>query len=165
MSTPTEVLPGSIADVGAAAEVTRYLEPVVQDLIALSVNGKQAHWHVRGMNFVRTHEFLDEVVDHAREASDTLAERVVALGHPVDGRLGQVAEKTRTPELTAGFQGAKATIRAIIAQIDATRQDATTAIKALDEIDPVSQDLVIAVAQELDKDRWFLSAHLDDLDD
>ena len=63
-----------------AAGAARFLSPVVIDLEALVVNGKQAHWHVRGGSFIGVHELLDGVVAHAQDYADTAAERVVALG-------------------------------------------------------------------------------------
>ncbi len=140
--------------------VAQYLTPVVQDLVALHVNGKQAHWHVRGQNFIGVHEFLDEVVAHAQDAADTVAERIVALGLPVDARIETVAKKTTTPALSDGFQKSDVTIREIVAQIDATSETVLEAVRGLEELDPVSQDIVIAVAQQLDKDRWFLFSHI-----
>ncbi|MBO1901249.1 DNA starvation/stationary phase protection protein [Leucobacter weissii] len=159
MTTKEAQLPAAQGDLGRPSGVAQYLSPVVHDLIALAVNGKQAHWHVRGANFIGVHEFLDEVVAHAQEASDTIAERIVALGLPVDGRIGTVAARTSTPELSHGFQQSPVTVREVVAQIDATLGTVYDAVKGLDEVDPVSQDLVIAVAQQLDKDRWFLSSH------
>ncbi len=149
-------------DLDRAAGVERYLGPVVRDLVALAVNGKQAHWHVRGANFIGVHEFLDQVVAHAQDGADTVAERIVALGLPVDARVGSVAAQTTTPELSAGFQQSADTVRAVVAQLDAVIATVYAAVKGLDDIDPVSQDIAIAVAQELDKDRWFLFSHYAD---
>ncbi|PII83200.1 DNA starvation/stationary phase protection protein [Leucobacter sp. OLJS4] len=149
-------------DLDRAAGVERYLGPVVRDLVALAVNGKQAHWHVRGANFIGVHEFLDQVVAHAQDGADTVAERIVALGLPVDARIGSVAAQTTTPELSAGFQQSADTVRAVVAQLDAVIATVYAAVKGLDDIDPVSQDIAIAVAQELDKDRWFLFSHYAD---
>ena len=42
-----------------AAGTAQFLSPVVLDLEALVVNGKQAHWHVRGGSFIGVHELLD----------------------------------------------------------------------------------------------------------
>ena len=141
------------------AEVAKNLTPVLHNLIALGVNGKQAHWHVRGENFIGVHEFLDEVIDHAQEHADTLAERIVALGLAVDARIGTVASKATNPTMLVGFQQSDATVREIVDQIDATLDVAYAAVEALDDVDLVSQDLVIAAAQQLDKDRWFLHSH------
>src|ERR1044071_8751208 len=76
-----------------AAAAAQFLTPVVLDLEALVVNVKQAHWHVRGGIFVGVHELLDDVVDRAQEFADPAAERVVALGLPLDSRLATVAAK------------------------------------------------------------------------
>jgi starvation-inducible DNA-binding protein len=35
-----------------------------------------------------------------------------------------------------------------------------TAVEELNELDQVSQDVAIEIARGLDKDRWFLFAHL-----
>ena len=159
MATKQITVPAAQGDLDRPTGVAQYLTPVVHDLVALAVNGKQAHWHVRGENFIGVHEFLDELVSHAQDASDTVAERVVALGLPIDARIETVAKRTTTPALSDGFQHSNVTVREIVAQLDATIATVYGAIKGLEDIDPVSQDVAIAVAQQLDKDRWFLVSH------
>lgn len=149
---------GSTADVAAAA--AQFLTPVVHELIALAVNGKQAHWHVRGANFIAVHELLDSVVDHAQEWSDTAAERVVALGLPIDGRLATVAQKSAGANPKLGFLPYEEAIADVVAQIDVVTQRVNAAIEGLAELDPASQDVVIEIRRGLDKDRWFLSSHV-----
>ena len=84
-----------------ATGVSQFLSPVVVNLTALSVDAKQAHWNVRGMNFIGVHELLDTIVDNVREATDTAAERIVALGLPVDARIHVTAKEAKTPKLCA----------------------------------------------------------------
>ncbi|MGO2659458.1 Dps family protein [Mycetocola reblochoni] len=158
-TTTTTTIQSSV-DPDVASGVAQFLAPVVIDLTALVVNGKQAHWHVRGSSFIGVHELLDDVVAHAQEWADLAAERIVALGLPVDARLSTVAAKTTTPELTAGFSQIGNTIAEVVAQIDAILVSVNTAVAELDEIDPSSQDVAIEIARGLDKDRWFLSAHV-----
>lgn len=152
-------VPAAQGDLSRPTGVAQYLSPVVHDLVALAVNGKQAHWHVRGENFVGVHEFLDVIVSNAQDAADTVAERIVALGLPVDARISTVAARTTTPTLSDGFQQSEVTVREVVAQLDATLETVYAAVKGLDDIDLVSQDVVIAIAQQLDKDRWFLFSH------
>ena len=102
----------------------------------------------------------DDIVDHAQEWADLAAERIVALGLPVDARLSTVAAKTSTPELSEGFQQSDRTIAEVIALIDAASASVNTAVDELDELDQTSQDIAIEIARGLDKDRWFLFAHL-----
>ena len=150
----------SVSNPDIAAGVAQFLTPVVVDLTAIVVNSKQAHWHVRGANFIGVHELLDTIVDHAQEWADLAAERIVALGLPVDARLGTVAAKTTTGELTAGFRPSNETIAEVIAQLDAALAGVNTAVRELAELDQTSQDVAIEIARGLDKDRWFLFAHI-----
>ncbi|MFN4001804.1 Dps family protein [Microcella sp.] len=140
--------------------VAAHLTPVVIDLMALAVEGKQAHWHVRGVNFMPVHELLDALVDHAREFSDLAAERIVTLGQPLDARVATIGATTTVPAVREGFQSTDALVAEVIAGIDATLVTLRSAIDELDEIDPVSQDLAIAITAALEKDRWFLFAHI-----
>ena len=158
--TEIKAVPQTSVDPDISSGAAQFLGPVVTDLTALYVDGKQAHWHVRGANFQAVHELLDSIVDHARDYADTAAERVVALGLPIDARLATVAAKTTVPPLSAGFQPSDVTIVEVIAQIDATLKSVRTAIDELGELDAASQDVVIEIARGLEKDRWFLFAHV-----
>ena len=62
----------------ATKELGDNLQKVLVDLIELASQGKQAHWNVIGTNFRDTHLQLDEIIDAAREFSDTIAERMPA---------------------------------------------------------------------------------------
>jgi starvation-inducible DNA-binding protein len=158
--TDVKTVPTSAIDPDVTAGVAQFLEAVVIDLEAMVVNTKQAHWHVRGANFQAVHELLDTVNEHVQAYADEAAERVVALGLPIDARLANVVAKTTVPALSAGFQQADQVIPEVIAQIDATLATVRTAIDELDELDPVSQDVAIEIARGLEKDRWFLFAHV-----
>jgi len=155
----TTVPQGSV-DPDVAAGVAQFFGTIVTDLTALGVNGKQAHWHVRGIAFVAVHELIDVVVDHAREWADLAAERVVALGLPVDARIETVAARTTIPSTSPGFTQIDRTVAELVAQIDATLVGVRTAIDELGELDAASQDVAIEISRGLEKDRWFLAAHV-----
>lgn len=148
------------SDPTVAAAAAQFLSPVVLGLQALTVNGKQAHWHVRGANFIGVHELLDSVVANAGAFADTAAERIVALGLPIDARLSAVAEKVTASAVPAGFTQSTELIRNIVADIDAILVDTKAAIDGLDEVDLTSQDVAIEIMRGLEKDRWFLVAHV-----
>jgi starvation-inducible DNA-binding protein len=158
--TEVKSVPTSSIDPDVTSGVAQFLGPVVIDLTALAVDGKQAHWHVRGANFQGVHELLDEVVEHAHAYADTAAERVVALGLPIDARIQTVGTKATNPPLSVGFQPSNVVIAEVIASIDATMATVRTAVTELAELDPVSQDVAIEIARGLEKDRWFLFAHI-----
>ncbi|WEG10304.1 DNA starvation/stationary phase protection protein [Microbacterium horticulturae] len=156
----TKTTPTAAVDPTVAAGSAQFLTPVVHGLQALAVNGKQAHWNVRGSNFIAIHELLDSVVEHAQGWADDAAERVVALGLPIDARLKTIADNVDATGVDAGFAQWQDTVRGVIADIDKVAADVQAAIDGLDEIDLTSQDIAIAIKEGLDKDRWFLVAHL-----
>ena len=152
--------PATAADPEVAAGSAQFLTPIVLGLQALAVNGKQAHWNVRGANFIAIHELLDTIVAHAQAGADQAAERIVALGLPLDARVATVAGKTPATAVPAGFAQWQDEVRAVITDLDAVIADVQAAIDGLDEIDLTSQDIAIGIKEGLEKDRWFLFAHL-----
>lgn len=155
-----QTVPSIAVDPTVAAAAAQFLSPVVLGLQALTVNGKQAHWHVRGANFVGVHELLDTIVEHAGDFADTAAERIVALGLPIDARVQTVAERVGRTAVPAGFEQSDDLIRAVIGDIDAILVDVKAAVDGLDEVDLTSQDVAIEIQRGLEKDRWFLISHI-----
>ena len=134
------------------------LREALVDLTALALNGKQAHWHVRGPQFLPVHEQLDVIVDDARAWADVVAERAVTLGVSVDGRAGTVAGETAVATFPIGFvEDRQATalladmIRTVVARL-------RTRVDELGDLDPVTQDIVIEVLRGLEKHQWMLEA-------
>lgn len=160
MATQTTTTSDYVTDPDIASGAAQLLSPVVIDLQALAIDGKQAHWHLRGANFIGVHELLDTVIDHAHEFADLAAERIVALGLPVDARVATVAQKSTLPGLSEGFQQSSTTVEEYVAEIDAALATVRAAVKGLDEVDLSSQDIAIEIERGLVKDRWLLAAHL-----
>lgn len=150
----------TVADPTVATAAAQFLTPLVHGLEALVVNGKQAHWNVRGANFIAVHELIDEIVGRVQEFADDAAERVVALGLPLDSRLNTVAEKVSQTSVPAGFTQSDEMIGALVSDIDTVLIDVKAAVEGLDEVDLTSQDVAIEIQRGLEKDRWFLISHL-----
>jgi starvation-inducible DNA-binding protein len=153
-------VPQSSIDAETVSTVQQFLSPIVVNCQALVIDGKQAHWHVRGPNFIAVHKLLDKVVQHAQAFADLAAERVVALGLPVDARLSTIAEKSTLPEMPDGFHNYDVMISHVVGQLDATLKVVRAAIEGLDESDLSSQDVCIEIERGIVEDRWFLAAHL-----
>lgn len=156
----TQTVSSTASEPDVAAAAAKFLAPVVVGLQALAVNGKQAHWNVRGSGFFPIHELLDTVVEHAQGWADEAAERIVALGLPVDGRLSTLAKEAKATAVPAGFAKVDAIIASVVSDIDAVIKDLDDAIDGLDDVDLTSQDVVIGIKGGLEKDRWFLAAHV-----
>src|SRR6185295_18768467 len=101
MSTTTRRTDTQVHGFQASPELSANLQRVLVDLIELHLQGKQAHWNVVGTNFRDLHLQLDELVDFAREGSDTIAERMRTLDVIPDGRSDTVAAGTSLPQFPA----------------------------------------------------------------
>src|SRR5919204_2411862 len=98
-------------------EAGRELQATLVELVDLSLLGKQLHWNVVGTVFKPLHEHLDELVDSWRELSDTVAERAVALGVPVDGQSGAVSSATEIQPVDSGALEAEVVVRELLRRL------------------------------------------------
>ncbi len=140
--------------------VARDLQATLVDLVALSLHGKQAHWHVTGPNFVAVHEQLDSLVADSREWADLVAERGVTLGVPVDGRPETVARTTAVDAFPEGFVGDLETVSLVTDEVATVAERIRDRLDGLGEHDLVTQDLVIEILRGLEKHLWMLRAQL-----
>jgi len=142
----------------ASTELADSLQRVLVDLIALHLYGKQAHWNVVGPNFRDLHLQLDELVDYAREASDTVAERLRALYAVADGRPQTVSAATTLPGLPAGEITSHDVIELVTAQIHAAVATIREVHDSVDAEDPTTADLLHQIIESLEKTAWLLWA-------
>ena len=64
------------------------------DCIDLQTQCKQAHWNVKGPNFVALHELFDDINESVEGYIDLLAERVVQLAGVAQGTLRSAAVRS-----------------------------------------------------------------------
>ena len=134
------------------------LQRVLVDLIALHLVGKQAHWNIVGPNFRDLHLNLDQLVDVAREGSDTIAERLRALHATPDGRPAVVAAQTSLPEFASGEVLTTDAIDLVVRSVDATVATMRAVHDDVDAADPTSADLLHGLIAALEQQSWFISA-------
>ena len=127
--------------------------------IDLALTLKQLHWNVVGMGFQPIHEFLDVVIDHARGASDELAERMVTVGVAAVGQRGALSEST-LPRIPDDFARDSDVIRLAVESLGEVMRVLRNAQQQLADVDPVSEDLVIGILAQFEKDHWVLRSHL-----
>ena len=142
----------------AAKELGDNLQKVLVDLLELQMQGKQAHWNVVGTNFRDTHLALDEIIEAAREFSDTIAERMRALHALPDGRSDTVAESTTLPEFPQGEIATTEVIDLMTARLEDAVATCRDVHDQVDEEDPTSADIFHEIIEKLEQYAWMMSA-------
>lgn len=134
------------------------LQGTLADLIDLALQAKQAHWNVRGSHFRSIHAQLDEMVSEYRTWSDLVAERIVTVGIPADGRARSVAESSSVADFPAGYVQDRDVVDAFIERLSEVSGLARERMDRLGEIDASSQDILIDVVLGMEKQLWMLQA-------
>lgn len=142
----------------ASSQLSERLQRVLVDLIELHLQGKQAHWNVVGTNFRDLHLQLDELVDFAREASDTIAERMRALDAIPDGRSDTVAASTSLPQFPAYERGTGEVVDLIAARTYATVDTMRIVHDDVDAEDPSTADILHQLIDGLEKIAWLIKS-------
>ncbi len=142
----------------ASPELHASLQQVLVDVIELHLQGKQAHWNVVGTNFRDLHLQLDEVVDFAREGSDTIAERIRALRATPDGRTDTVAADTTLPQFPPYEHSTAEVVDLISTRIYATVDTLRGVHDAVDAEDPTTADILHQLIDGLEKLGWLISS-------
>jgi starvation-inducible DNA-binding protein len=142
----------------APASLLENLQTVLVDLVELHLQGKQAHWNVVGKNFRDLHLQLDSIVDIAREASDTIAERMRALDGVPDGRSDTVVATTTVPAIPPGLLGVTETVDMITNRIYAVVGTIRTVHDDVDAADATTADVLHAITDELEEGAWQLKS-------
>jgi starvation-inducible DNA-binding protein len=142
----------------ASSQLRDNLQRVLVDLIELHLQGKQAHWNVVGTNFGDLHLQLDELVDFAREASDTVAERMRALDVIPDGRSDTVAAGTSLPQFPAYEHGTAEVVDLITARTYAAVGTLRGVHDEVDAEDPSTADILHQLIDGLEKLAWLIKS-------
>ncbi len=130
--------------------------------IDLRLQVKQAHWNVRGPNFISLHELFDRLAGELDANTDELAERVTALGGRALGTASRIASKTDLDDLPKKATSGPKLVALLADRYAAVADCAGLAIERAQKVDDeVTADLFIKTAHDLDKALWFLEATLD----
>ncbi|MFE9775370.1 Dps family protein [Streptomyces sp. NPDC005931] len=134
------------------------LQDTLVDLLGLSLIGKQAHWNIVGPRFHSIHLQLDEVVAAARTHADTVAERSATLGVPPDGRPETIARVFSLPAPKQGRLRDSDVVQVMVDSLGTAIAGLRERIDATEKADLVTQDLLISITAELEKQRWMFEA-------
>ena len=143
-------------------DVVQLLNERLAEAIDLQLQAKQAHWNVRGPNFISLHELFDRLAGELEETIDELAERVTALGGRAFGTASRVVDRSDLAELPKKAVWGPDLVALLADRCAAVAECAGLAIERAQKVDDeVTADLFIKTAHGLDRALWFLEATLE----
>jgi starvation-inducible DNA-binding protein len=160
MTSTAELVPER-APLAAAA----LLQDLLPELVALSLEAKQAQWNLTGPAFLPLHDITERIAVDARAWADRVAERAAALGFTVDARPQTVAVvaghfppgRLMDPPAASGTAWPSASIE-LGARIEHVAASAKARLGQLAVNDPVAHDVTVEVVEGLERYAWMLSA-------
>jgi starvation-inducible DNA-binding protein len=142
-------------------QLERLLNARLADALDLESASKQAHWNVRGPNFIALHQLFDQVHSSVEQHVDTIAERITALGGTALGTVQEVARASSLAPYPQNISDGVAHVEALSDRLADFGKKIRAAIDASAHLgDAGTADLFTGVARDTDKSLWFLEAHL-----
>ena len=130
------------------------------DAIDLQLQLKQAHWNVKGPNFIGLHELFDQVNADVSSYVDLIAERIVQLGGIAEGTVRVAAERSRLAEYPLDIADGAAHVEAVARALSTFGRDARNTIDEADELgDADTADIFTEISRGIDKWLWMVEAH------
>lgn len=143
------------------ARIEKLLNQRLADALDLEAATKQAHWNVKGPNFIALHELFDQLHGNVEEHVDTIAERISALGGTPLGTVAAVARATSLSPYPLDLSEGPAHVAALADRLADFGRKVRAAIAAAAKLDDAgTSDLFTAISRDVDKYLWFLEAHL-----
>lgn len=144
-----------------AVRLTELLQKQLSTYNDLHLTLKHIHWNVVGPNFIGVHEMIDPQVDAVRGFADDVAERIAALGASPQGTPGAIMKDRSWDDYSVGRDTVQAHLAALDLVYTGVIEDIRQYIDETEELDQVTQDLLIGQAGQLEKFQWFVRAHLE----
>ncbi len=146
---------------GTREQIIAILNQRLADASDLKSQAKQAHWNVKGMNFIALHELFDQVSTEVETHIDDLAERITTLGGVALGTIRVAAQTSSLSEYPLEITDGAAHVDALSNALADFGKKVRTDIDATDALnDKDTADLLTGISRAIDKLLWFVEAHL-----
>ena len=143
------------------SQLETLLNARLADALDLGSASKQAHWNVKGANFIALHELFDQVHSDVEQHVDVLAERITALGGTALGTLQAAAQASSLAPYPLNISDGVEHLEALADRLADFGSKVRAAIELAAQLgDADTADLFTGVSRATDKQLWFLEAHL-----
>lgn len=153
-------VPGVPVEDGQA--LAQQLQMRLHALNDLHLTLKHAHWNVVGPKFIGVHQMLDPQVEAVRAMVDVVAERMRTMGVAPVGTPGALVQARDWEDYPVMTGQAAEHLAALDIVYTGVIEDHRELVDSSEEVDPVTQDMLIAQVAELEKFQWFIRSHLID---
>jgi starvation-inducible DNA-binding protein len=144
----------------ARVELNALMNQRLADAIDLQSQMKQAHWNVKGPNFIALHELFDDIDEAVEEYVDLIAERIVQLGGIAEGTVRVAAARSRLDEYPLAIADGAAHVEAVARALSTFGHDARNSIEEAATFDDAdTADIFTEISRGIDKWLWFVEAH------
>ena len=129
--------------------------------IDLALITKQAHWNLKGPQFIGIHEMLDGFRTEQDDLTDKVAERITALGGTAYGTTQTITASSQLAPYPTDIYAIADHLAALIDRYSVFANAVRENIDETDEAgDPDTADLFTEISRAVDKHLWFLEAHV-----
>lgn len=145
---------------GNRLELTTLLNERLASAVDLQLQMKQAHWNVKGPNFIGLHELFDKIAATVETYADQIAERIVELGGIAEGTVRVAAEKSRLDEYPLAIAEGAEHVSAVAMALANFGHDARLTIDEAGGLDDADTAVLFTeISRGLDHWLWFVEAH------
>jgi len=146
---------------GKREKLIAILNQSLADAADLKSQAKQAHWNVKGPNFIALHELFDRVAAEIDTHVDDIAERITTLGGVAMGTVRLAAARSSLAEYPHEISDGTAHVDALSSAIADFGKKMRKNIDTTDGLgDADTADLYTGVSRSVDKLLWFVEAHI-----
>lgn len=142
-------------------ELIRILNKSLASTADLSIQMKHAHWNIKGKEFIALHKLFDEIAEEVENQVDVIAERVTSLGGTALGTVQEIVKNTNLRVFPTNIFDMEEIIVHLAHNFAILGELARDHIDASEKLDDMAtNDIYIDLVRMLDKNLWFLEAHL-----
>jgi starvation-inducible DNA-binding protein len=128
--------------------------------IDLSYQCKQAHWNVKGMNFIAVHKLFDELHEATEAFVDLIAERLTGMGGQAQGTVQAASANTVLEAYPLDIVKSEDHLRRLSDSYAAWGKALIEGIEEADEAgDDLTADLLTEVGRGISTGLYFLESH------